>query len=371
MRNILDDIQSTLLLGAGPSSVAPSTYHALSCNTLGHLDPHFIRIMDEIKEYLRVLLGTKNEITVPLSGTGSAGMEAAFVNIIERGDKVLVLQNGVFGKRMVDVAQRLGAQVTELEFKWGTPVDCDVVKEQLDKDQYKILAVIFAETSTGVRNPVKEIGELLHGKETLYLVDAVTAVGGIPVEVDAWGIDICYAGSQKCLACPPGASPITFSDRAFQYIKARETKVPNWYLDMTLLTQYWGGNTRVYHHTPPINMMYGIYQALFNIIEEGPQNVFLRHQKAHEALVSGLSDIGWSMLVEEEYRLPMLNVVVVPDGVNEALLRSRLLSEYMIEVSSGLGELAGKVIRIGLMGYNAKVENVNRLLNAMKQILDL
>lgn len=369
MNNYLDNIQSILLLGAGPSSVAPSTYHALSKNTLGHMDPYFIKIMDELKANLRTLFGTKNELTVPLSGTGSLGMEAAFVNIVEKDDKVLVLQNGTFGKRMADVAGRLGAQVTELAFEWGKPVDVEAVSGQLKKDKYKIVAVVYAETSTGVRNPVKEIGELLKDSETLYLVDTVTAIGGIPIEVDAWGIDICYAGSQKCISCPPGASPITFSNRAVETIKNRKSKVPNWYLDMTLLTQYWEGNTRVYHHTPPINMMYAIYQAVFNIIEEGLEKVFARHQQAHKMLVDGLGNMGWSMLVDENYRLPMLNAVRVPDGVDEANLRSRLLSEHRIEISSGLGELAGKIVRIGLMGYNAKPESVDRLLDAMKKIL--
>jgi len=369
MINQLDDIQSILLMGAGPSSVAPSTYHALSRNTLGHLDPYFISIMDELKANLRILFGTQNELTVPLSGTGSLGMEAAFVNMVEHGDKVLVLQNGVFGKRMVDVAGRLGANVTELAFDFGKPVDVGAVREQLNKESYKIVAVVYAETSTGVKNPVKEIGNLLKGSDTFYLVDTVTAIGGIPLEVDAWGVDICYAGSQKCLSCPPGASPITYSDRAVQAIRDRKSKVPNWYLDMTLLTQYWGGNTRVYHHTPPINMMYALYQAVYSIIEEGPEKVFARHVQAHEHLVAGLKDMGWNMLVDEKFRLPMLNAVSVPDGVNEAGMRSRLLNEFRIEISSGLGELAGKIVRIGLMGYNAKLEYVDRLLNAMKAIL--
>lgn len=369
MKNYLDDIQSILLLGAGPSGVAPSTYHALSKNTLGHLDPYFISIMDALKSNLQILFGTKNELTVPLSGTGSLGMEAAFVNVVEKGDKVLVLQNGVFGKRMADVAGRLGAEVTELASEWGKPVDLNAVSEQLKKERYRIVAIVYAETSTGVRNPVKEVGDLLKGSDTLYLVDTVTAIGGIPIEVDAWGVDICYAGSQKCLSCPPGVAPITFSERAIDAIKNRKAKVPNWYLDMTLLMQYWGGKTRVYHHTPPINMMYAIYQAAFNTVEEGLEKVFARHKEAHDLLVAGLSEIGWNMLVEDGFRLPMLNAVLVPDGIDEAALRSRLLKEYNIEISSGLGDLAGKIVRIGLMGYNAKPESVDRLLDAMRKIL--
>lgn len=372
MMNLVDRIPNILLLGAGPNGVAPSTYQALSCHTIGHLDPYFIKIMDGLKENLRQLMNTKNELTVPLSGTGSLGMETAFVNLAEHGDKVLVLQNGVFGTRMIDVARRLGAEVTELSYEWGTPVDVDQVAAQLKKDQYKIVAVIMAETSTGVRNPVEKIGALLKGSDSLYLVDTVTALGGIPVKVDEWGIDICYAGAQKCLSCPPGASPITFSDRAVQMIHKRKTPVPNWYVDMGLLTKYWGGeNARVYHHTPPINMMYGLYQATYNILEEGADNVFARHQKAHERLVQRVNglDGGWGMLVEKEYCLPMLNAVTVPVGINEASIRARLLKDYKIEVSSGLGSLAGKIIRIGLMGYNAQDSNADLVMDAIEEIL--
>lgn len=368
MKNLLDGIQNTLLMGAGPSSVAPNTYYALSRSTLGHLDPYFIQIMDQVKEGLRTIMGTENMLTVPMSGTGSIGMEAAFVNMVEKGDKVLVLQNGVFGQRMVDVASRLGAEVQEMAFEWGTPVIVDQVEKELKANDYKIVAVVYAETSTGVCNPVEEIGKLLKGKDTFYLVDAVTALGGMPVEVDKWGIDICYSGSQKCLSCPPGASPITFSPKAVDYINGRDSKVPNWYLDMSLLTKYWDGNTRVYHHTPPINMFYGIYQAILNILEEGPENVYARHQSTHEQLVKGIEDMGWKMLVDEKYRLPMLNAIVVPEGIDEAKLRATLLKEYSTEISAGLGALSGKIIRIGLMGYNAQPYNVEFILNALKEI---
>lgn len=368
MKNLLDDIPGTLLMGAGPSGVAPNTYYALSRSTLGHLDPYFIQIMDDVKAGLRTLMGTRNVLTVPMSGTGSLGMEAAFVNMVERGDKVLVLQNGVFGQRMADVASRLGAEVKELAFAWGTPVDMEKVADEVNKTDYKIVAVVLAETSTGVRNPVEEIGNLLKGKDTFYLVDAVTALGGMPVEVDKWGVDICYSGSQKCLSCPPGASPITFSERCAEYIKARKSPVPNWYLDMSLLTKYWDGNTRVYHHTPPVNMFYGLYQAILNILDEGQEAVYARHQNAHELLVKGLEKMGWEMLVGKESRLPMLNAVVVPEGVGEAALRARLLKEYHTEISSGLGVLSGKIVRIGLMGYNAQTYNVEFILNALKEI---
>lgn len=369
MKNYLDDIQSTLLLGAGPSGVAPSTYSALSHTTLGHLDPYFVEIMDQIKMGLRTLMQTNNEVTVPLSGTGSLGMEATFVNTIEHGDKVLVLENGVFGTRMVDVADRLGAEVTHMKFDWGTPVVPQQVKDQLQKDDYKIVAIVHAETSTGVRNPVAEIGELVKDTGALYLVDAVTSLGGIPVKLDEWHVDVCYSGTQKCLSCPPGLAPVSFSDRAMEVIRNRQHKVPNWYVDLNLLTQYWGGSKRAYHHTAPINMVYALYQAIYNILDEGMENVFARHQAAHERLVTGLDKLGMSLLVEPEYRLPELNTIIVPEGVDEVQLRARLLKDYHIEISAGLGALAGKVVRVGLMGYNATDYNVDRLLLAMAEIL--
>jgi len=368
MKNLLENIQPMLLMGPGPSCVHPATYQALSRGTLGHLDPYFIKIMDDIKVNLRTVMGTKNNVTVPLSGTGSSGMEAAFVNLVEKGDKVLVLVNGVFGKRMVDVAQRLGAEVDELEFEWGTPVLTDKVKEQLAKKEYDIVSIIHAETSTGVRNPVDEVGKLVNGK-ALYIVDCVTSLGGIDVSLDKWGADAGYSGTQKCLSCPPGLAPITFNERAMAKITGRKTKVPNWYLDMNLLTSYWGGEKRVYHHTAPINMMYGLYQSLYLLLEEGLENAYARHMACHKQLVAGLKEIGMTLLVEESARLPMLNAVTVPQGVDEAAMRGRLQREFNIEVGAGLGPLAGKIIRIGLMGHTARPENVDCLLSALKQCL--
>jgi len=368
MKNLLENIQPMLLMGPGPSCVHPATYHALSRGTLGHLDPYFIKIMDDIKANLRTVMGTKNNVTVPLSGTGSSGMEAAFVNLVEKGDKVLVLVNGVFGKRMVDVAQRLGAEVDELEFEWGTPVLTEKVKAQLDKKEYDIVSIIHAETSTGVRNPVDEVGKLINGK-ALYIVDCVTSLGGIDVSLDKWGADAGYSGTQKCLSCPPGLAPITFNERAMAKISGRKTKVPNWYLDMNLLTSYWGGEKRVYHHTAPVNMMYGLYQSLYLLLEEGLENAYARHAACHKQLVAGLKDLGMSLLVEESARLPMLNAVTVPQGVDEAALRGRLQRDFNIEVGAGLGPLAGKIIRIGLMGHTARADNVECLLSALKQCL--
>ena len=371
MKNHLDDIQSILLLGAGPSGVAPSTYNALSRTMLGHMDPYFLHIMAEIKHGLRELMNTKNKMTLPLSGTGSIGMEAAFVNTVERGDKVLILENGVFGNRMADVASRLGAEVTKEEFEWGTPVRVERVKELLAQDQYKIVAIVHAETSTGVCNPVEEIGQLIHESGALYLVDTVTSLGGIPVEIDKWKADVVYSGTQKCLSCPPGAAPISFSDKAMEVIRNRKSPVPNWYLDMNMLANYWAGETRVYHHTAPISMMYALYQAIYNVLEEGAENAFARHQAVHQRLLAGLEELGLEMLVAPEYRLPELNAVIVPEGIDEMKLRADLLNIHHIEISGGLGPLAGKIIRIGLMGYNATNENVDRLLDALRDCLAL
>ncbi|BBO71206.1 alanine--glyoxylate aminotransferase [Desulfosarcina alkanivorans] len=369
MEKLLDGIEEILLMGPGPSCVHDKVYEALGRKSLGHLDPYFIRIMDAIKADLRTLLDTTNTLTIPISGTGSSGMEACFVNLIEKDDPVLILINGVFGMRMQDVAQRLGAHVENLEFEWGTPVVVDPVKKKIAEKHYKIVAVVHAETSTGVKNPVAEIGDLLDGSDTIYLVDAVTSLGGMPIAMDAWGIDALYSGTQKCLSCPPGLAPLSFSDKAVAALEARKTKVPNWYLDLTMIMKYWKGATRAYHHTAPINMHYGLYQALQLILEEGLDNVYRRHRHYHDELVAGLEGLGLSMLVAPGSRLPMLNSVNVPEGVDEAAVRSTLLREYKIEIGAGLGPLAGKIWRVGLMGHTARQENVDRLLEALKTIL--
>ncbi len=369
MANLLHDIQDVLLMGPGPSTVPEKVYKALAAPTIGHLDPYFITIMDEVKVQLQTMLGTKNRLTIPVSGTGSAGMETCFVNLIEPGDKVLILINGVFGMRMQDVATRLGASVDTLEFEWGTPVQLNAVKDKLAASTYKIVAVVHAETSTGVKNPVAEIGRLVAQNGALFLVDAVTSFGGIPVKVDEWGIDALYSGTQKCLSCPPGLAPLTFSPKALEALQARKTKVPNWYLDLTMITAYWEGNTRAYHHTAPINMIYALYQALDIILAEGQDTVFARHKAAHQQLVKGLESLGISMLVAPDYRLPMLNSVLIPDGVDEAKIRKNLLQKHRIEIGSGLGPLAGKIWRIGLMGHTAREESVNRLLCALQKEL--
>ncbi|MDX9800637.1 MAG: alanine--glyoxylate aminotransferase family protein [Spirochaetia bacterium] len=370
MVNKLENVPEILLMGPGPSCVHPEVYKAIAVSTLGHMDPVFMDIMDSIKKDMQIILNTKNRCTVPMSGTGSAGMEACFVNLIEKGERVLILENGVFGKRMIDVASRLGAEVDALSFKWGTPVIVDDVKAKLAEKDYAIVAVVHAETSTGVRNPVAEISSLLKGKETLYLVDAVTSMGGIEIRMDDWGIDALYSGSQKCLSCPPGISPVSFSEKAVKKLLARKTKVPNWYLDLSMIINYWEGAKRVYHHTAPINMLYAMYQALEVVIEEGLENVYARHMKNHKLLVKGLGELGLKMLVEEKYRLPELNSVIVPEGVDEAAVRARLLKEFKIEIGAGLGDLAGKIWRIGLMGYTSSSENVEKILKALKACLN-
>lgn len=369
MSNLLDGIEEILLMGPGPSFIHDSVYDALSKKTLGHLDPYFLKIMDAIKEQLQQVLNTKNHLTLPISGTGSAGMETCFVNLVEKGDPVLILINGVFGMRMQDVASRLGADVDILEFEWGKPVVVDDVKKKIAEKFYKIVAIVHAETSTGVCNPIAEIGEFFKGSDTIYLVDTVTSLGGMLVDMDGWGIDALYSGSQKCLSCPPGIAPVSFSEKAVEKLQQRTTKVPNWYLDLSMIIKYWEGAKRVYHHTAPINMLYGIYQALYLILEEGLDNVYQRHLENHNALVAGLDKLGLKMLVKPASRLPMLNAVCVPEGVDEAAVRSALRTEYKIEIGAGLGPLAGQIWRVGLMGHTARPESVDRLLEALKSIL--
>lgn len=369
MATTLKQINQTLLMGPGPSTVPPEVYEALSTYTVGHLDPAFIAVMDDIKVQLRKVMKTQNEITVPMSGTGSAGMETVLVNLIEPGDSVLVLINGVFGGRMKEIAIRLEADVHVREYEWGTPVDLEDVRSALQERPYKLVAVVHAETSTGVANPVEEIGKLVHETGSLFVVDAVTSLGGMPVLVDQWGIDAIYSGTQKCLACPPGLAPVSMSDRALEAIRARKTPVKSWYLDLSLIMNYWSGNTRAYHHTAPINMNYGLNAALDLVISEGLEAVWKRHQDAHKYLVQRLTDLGFKMLVDPEYRLPMLNAVLLPEGLDEKEIRMKLLTDHHIEVGGGLGKFAGKLWRVGLMGYTAKRESVDRLADALNKLL--
>jgi len=369
MNNLLDNINETLLMGPGPSSIYPEVYNSISNFTIGHLDPQFIEIMDRIKTYLQVLMGTKNELTIPISGTGSAGMETCFVNLIEKNEDVLILSNGVFGERMIDVCKRLGANVDFLNTKWGTPITIDMIEKKINKKKYNLIAIVHAETSTGVLNPISEIAELIKETNSLFVVDAVTSLGGIEIKMDQWGIDALYSGTQKCLSCPPGLSPVSFSDKAVNKLKNRKTKVPNWYLDLSMIANYWSGKKRVYHHTAPINMVYALYQSLYNIIEEGAENVFEKHLNTHKYLLRELKKMNLELLVSKKYRLPMLNAIKIPSGISDIKVRNTLLKEYNIEIGGGLGVLDGKIWRVGLMGYTAKKENVDKLFNALSSII--
>lgn len=366
---MLNAVTETLLMGPGPSTVAPSVRDAMALPTVGHLDPRFIAIMDEVKKMLRTLFGTKNDLTLPLSGTGSAGMEAAFANLVEPGSRVLVVVNGVFGVRMREVATRLGATVTAPEFEWGTPADPERVREALAAGEYHLVAIVHAETSTGVRNPVAEIAPAVAESGALFVVDTVTSLGGIPVAADEWGADFVYSGTQKCLSCPPGLAPATVSSRARARIADRSAAVPNWYLDLSLLSSYWEGEKRAYHHTAPINMIYALHRALSNLLDEGVEASHRRHAEMHARLAAGLEEMGLQLFVAPEARLPMLNAVTVPDGVDEAVVRRRLLEEHDIEIGAGLGPLAGKIWRVGLMGESARPAHVDRFLEAMRAVV--
>lgn len=365
-----DTIKEVLLMGPGPSLPYDEVLKALARPTLGHLDAQFILIMDDIKRMLKELFCTNNDFTVPVSGTGSAGMETVFVNLIERGDRVLILKNGVFGERMEDVASRLGAEVDSLSFTWGEPVDPQRVKEALEKKSYRIVAMVHAETSTGVENPASEVGELVADHGALYILDTVTSLGGMPVLIDQWNVDASYSGTQKCLSTPPGLSPVTFSQRAMDKLLSRESKVPNWYLDMSMVAGYWAGKKRAYHHTAPINMLYGLHKALSLILDEGLPEVHERHRRAHEALCEGLGRLGIELSVSEGHRLPMLNAVRIPEGIDDASGRALLRDRYSIEIGGGLGAAAGKLWRIGLMGNTARLEHVRRLLGALDELLN-
>lgn len=369
MADVFSNIHEVLLMGPGPSLVPPEVYEAIGKPTIGHLDPRFVSLMDEIKVLQKQVMQTDNDLTLPISGTGSAGMETCLVNLIEPGEKVLVLINGVFGQRMQDVASRCGAVVDVLNFDWGQPVEPQAVSEKLRSQRYDLVCVVHAETSTGVCNPVQEISAVVKPAGALLLVDAVTSLGGMGVETDAWGIDALYSGTQKCLSCPPGLAPVSFSAKAVEKLQNRKSKVASWYLDLTMIINYWQGQKRSYHHTAPINMLYALYAALKNIVDEGLDTVFARHRQAHEMLVEALGDLGLELLVDEPYRLPMLNAVKIPEGVDEAGIRQKLLMEHDIEIGAGLGPLAGRIWRIGLMGHTARAQSVEKLTAALKHLL--
>lgn len=359
------------LMGPGPSDVSPRVLAAMARPTIGHLDPEFIRMMDEVKEMLKRLFKTDNELTMPISAPGSAGMEACFVNLIEPGDKVIVCQNGVFGGRMKENVVRFGGECILIEDEWGTPVSIEKVKAAFaEHSDVKALAFVHAETSTGVRSDAKALCQIARDNNALSIVDAVTSVGGIEVDVDGWGIDAIYSGTQKCLSCPPGISPISFSQKAVDTIQNRTTSVPSWFLDTNLVMGYWGGGgKRAYHHTAPVNSLYALHESLVILEEEGLENAWARHQKLHLALRAGLEAMGIGFLVDEDSRLPQLNSVFIPEGVNDAAVRTALLKNYNLEIGAGLGALAGKVWRIGLMGTACSQRNVMLCLDALENTL--
>jgi len=358
-----------LLLGPGPSEVHPRVLRAMSAPLVGHLDPFFVEMMEEVKTLLRTVFATTNPMTIPISGTGSAGMEACLVNLLEPGDEFVVGVNGVFGTRMAEVAERAGAVVRRVEAPWGRIVRPEQIEAALkNASKPKLVAVVHAETSTGAWQPIPEIAKLAHAHGALVLVDCVTSLGGAPVEIDRWEVDAAYSGTQKCLSCPPGLSPVTFGARALDVVKTRKSKVQSWYLDLSLLAQYWG-EERVYHHTAPITMNYALREALRIVVEEGLDARFARHRRNHQALAGGLAPIGLSLAAEEGHRLPMLNAVTVPDGVDEARVRGRLLREHGIEIGGGLGPMKGKVWRIGLMGESSRRSSVLSVLAALEDAL--
>lgn len=356
-----------ILLGPGPSDVPARVLQALGAPTLGHLDPEYLKLMDETRQMLREVFQTQNEMTLAMSGTGSAGMETVAVNLLEPGDAAIVCVNGVFGTRMKDVFERCGARVHAIEAPWGETIPEERVAEALKAvPDAKLFGIVHAETSTGAHQPLEAISKLVHDAGALFAVDAVTSLGGLPLQVDAWGIDACYSGTQKCLSCPPGLSPVTFSPRALARMDARKTKVQSWYLDMTMIRNYWSAD-RVYHHTAPINMTYALREALAIVLEEGLEPRIARHRRNHLALRAGLEAIGLNFI--PEHSLTTLNAIHAPEGVDEAAVRRRLLNEYGIEIGAGLGPFKGKALRIGLMGSSSSGRNVMLVLAALENIL--
>jgi len=358
-----------VLMGPGPSDVPARVLQAMSAPCIGHLDPYFLTVMNETQALLRYVLQTGNELTIPVSGTGSAGMETCFVNLVEPGDEVAVCVNGVFGTRMCDIIGRLGGRLIRIDAEWGRAVDPEAVRGALKGRSPKLLAVVHAETSTGVRSDIEALGAVAREAGALFLVDTVTSLGGIDVAVDRLGIDAVYSGTQKCLSCPPGLAPISLSPAAVKTLKERKTPVVSWYLDLGMVSDYWGAD-RKYHHTAPINMIYALREALRLVAEEGLENRFARHRLNHRALVAGVEAMGLSMLVPEAERLPMLNAVCIPEGVDDLKTRQTLLKGYGLEVGGGLGPLAGKIWRVGLMGHASTRRNVTLFLSALETALN-
>ena len=359
------------LMGPGPSDVSPRVLEAMSRPTIGHLDPVFVNMMDEMKDLLKYAFQTKNDLTMPVSAPGSAGMETCFVNLVEPGDKVIICQNGVFGGRMKENVERCGGVAVMVQDDWGRAVDPQKLEDALKANpDAKVVAFVHAETSTGALSDAKTLVALAHKHNCLAIVDAVTSLGGVALKVDEWGIDAIYSGTQKCLSCTPGLSPVSFSPRALEKIKNRKTKVQSWFMDLNLVMGYWGAATkRAYHHTAPINALYGLHEALVILQEEGLEKSWARHQKNHLALRAGLEAMGLKFVVPEKERLPQLNAISVPEGVDEAAVRAALLNDYQLEIGTGLGAMAGKVWRIGLMGYASNPRNVLLCLGALDDVL--
>ncbi len=357
-----------VLMGPGPSDVDPRVLEAMSRPTIGHLDPAFLDVLNEIRELLQYIFQTKNGLTFAVSGTGSAGMETCVVNLIEPGDPMLVCINGVFGKRMMDVAERCRADVSIIEIEWGKAFTPDEIKQALKKKSAKLVGIVHAETSTGVCQPLQEISKIVHDSGAMLLVDTVTSLGGMEVNVDGWQIDACYSGTQKCLSCPPGLAPVAFNEAAVKAIENRKTKVQSWYLDVTMIRKYWGSE-RLYHHTAPVNMNYALLESLRMIKEEGLEQRWARHLTNHKILKAGLAAIGINYVPEPGYELPMLNAVVIPADVDDVTTRKQLLSEFNIEIGVGLGDFKGKAWRIGLMGSASTLSNVMLFLSALEKCL--
>lgn len=362
------DLPQRILLGPGPSLADPRVLQAMTTPLLGHLDPAFLALMDRIQDLLRYVFETGNPLTIPISGTGSAAMEAAVANMVEPGDKVLVCTNGYFSLRIAEMARRYGGNVQTISRPWGEVFTAEEIDTALQTHPAKVVAIVHAETSTGALQPLEDIVRVVHGHGAYLILDAVTSLGGIPVSIDLRQIDVCYSGAQKCLSCPPGVSPITFNPRAVELLETRRTPVSNWYLDCTLVQKYWG-KERTYHHTAPISANYALYEALSIVAEEGLEARWSRHRRNAERLWQGLENLGLTLHVPIAYRLPTLTTVRVPEGVDETQVRLRLLNEYNIEIGGGLGELKGKVWRVGLMGYSSSPENIDLLTDAFERLL--
>jgi alanine-glyoxylate transaminase/serine-glyoxylate transaminase/serine-pyruvate transaminase len=356
------------LMGPGPSDVPARVLQAMASPCIGHLDPYFLKVMDETQQLLRFLFQTNNALTIPVSGTGSAGMETCFVNLVEPGDEVVVCVNGVFGTRMADIVNRIGGKLIRVEAEWGRAIDPEAVRKAVNGKNPKVIAVVHAETSTGACTKLEDIAGIARECGSLFLVDTVTSLGGIEVAADKTGMDAVYSGTQKCISCPPGLSPISFSDAALKVLKGRKTPVVSWYLDMGMVGSYWGAE-RKYHHTAPVNMIYGLREALRIIAEEGLEARFSRHRVNHKALVAGIEAMGLSMQVPEPERLTTLNAVRIPEGVDDVKVRRALLNEFGIEIGGGLGSLAGRIWRVGLMGHSSRRKNVLLFLAALETVL--